>query len=173
MEFSMSFGTEVRCWLPPTRHGRPWTMRCSGSSTTSLRRLYRPSRQGAGQDYDALSLALEPVFAARKPLRAVDITFDTRNVSVSLRRIVGPGFDRLLVQSDASDCFEKAVGCCERAGLAPVGALRLLGWACISGDELVSAGALTYSHRPKSIARKGSEPTCREGKRPTTARAHR
>eukprot|EP00913_Durusdinium_trenchii_P030279 g28367.t1 len=69
------------------------------------------------EDYDGLSLALEPVFAARKPLRAVDITFDTRKVSVSLRRIVGAGFDRLLVQSDADDCFEKLgrFGCLDGA----------------------------------------------------------
>ncbi|CAJ1375734.1 unnamed protein product [Effrenium voratum] len=59
-------------------------------------------------DYDSLSLALEPVFAARQPLRAVDIAFDTRNVSMTLRRVIGEGVRKpLLVQSDAEDCFEK------------------------------------------------------------------
>lgn len=69
------------------------------------------------QDYDGVRLALEPVFAARKPLRAVDMTFDTRNVSITLRRVVGAGIDRLLVQSDSEDCFEKLgrFGCLDGA----------------------------------------------------------
>jgi len=69
------------------------------------------------EDYDDLSLALEPVFAAMKPLRAVDMTFDTRNVSITLRRVVGKGIDKLLVQSDAADCFEKLgrFGCLDGA----------------------------------------------------------
>lgn len=59
-------------------------------------------------DYDSLSLALEPVFAAREPLRAVDVAFDTRNVSMTVRRVVGEGVRKpLLVQSDAADCQEK------------------------------------------------------------------
>ena len=121
------------------------------------------------EDYDALSLALEPVFAARTPLRAVDITFDARNVSVTLRRIVGKGFDRLLVQSDASDCFEKAGKRVVLLLAASWGASAA--WMARNFERW--AGISRLLGMPKSIGSRGSEPTCREGKRPTTARAHR
>jgi len=59
-------------------------------------------------DYDALRMALEPAFAAFVSLRAVDIGFDTKNDSLTIRRQIGSGAQKeLLVQSDALDCFEK------------------------------------------------------------------
>lgn len=65
-------------------------------------------------DYDSLRLALEPAFAAHLSLRAVDVAFDARPDTLTLRRQIGPGASKeLLVQSDAADCFEKLgrLGC--------------------------------------------------------------
>jgi len=65
-------------------------------------------------DTTAVRAILEPVFAAKPALRAVDLAFAGREESLSLRRRVVPGEagSSMLVQSDAADCSKLGpMGC--------------------------------------------------------------
>lgn len=59
-------------------------------------------------DYQSFQLALEPVFEAKPSLRVVDVGFDSRNISITMRRQIGIDASRpFVVQSDADDCYDK------------------------------------------------------------------
>jgi len=106
-------------------------------------------------DYDALRMALEPAFAANPKLRAVDLAFDTRNDSITVRRMV-PGASTgsfvLLVQSDAKDCLEQLgrFGCL--SGKPP----RSTDWFQLGirlpgGQEVDNASDTTSSRGPRFL----------------------
>eukprot|EP00933_Yihiella_yeosuensis_P017960 TRINITY_DN14933_c1_g1_i1.p1 TRINITY_DN14933_c1_g1~~TRINITY_DN14933_c1_g1_i1.p1 ORF type:complete len:359 (-),score=62.73 TRINITY_DN14933_c1_g1_i1:74-1150(-) len=89
-------------------------------------------------DYDAIRMALEPAFYAMPTLRAVDIGFNTRNESVSVRRQIAQDENKpLLVQSSGANCNEKLgrYGCLS-AKRARDTAWFKLGMALAGGQEV-------------------------------------